>query len=840
VLQTGRHQRFIIERPRLIELLDSLEARIILLTAPAGYGKSTLARQWAAKRENVLWYEATAASRDVAALAMGLARACQFAPAAETHLRSHLDALASPDAHAYELAQTFSELANQELRARSSTIVVDNADTIHSSACATSFLHAALDSSDVRCVIIGRQRPPWVSTRKLVYAEIAEIDRDTLAFTEAEAAELLSNLPGSNTRALWSRARGWPAVLRLAVLTQSSSIPEEPLQSSLHEYFAEELYSLASERLRARLPQLALFPTLPGPVLHVVLERDQDALIEEAVEIGFLSSSGARQWEMHPLLRTFLLSKLDRQNASDVWRDLLLAIIDLHEWDNAFALIRQLSLLEHLPQLVARSLDALLSEGRLTTLDDWVALGHSEGVDSPDLYLLEAELSRRSGLFVAARSQALKAAEMYRITGHPWASRSFSIAGTCAHLAQYSPDAGQYYESAKATAQTDEDARRALWGQFLTCYTQEDASAESLLNEFSERIGADPAARLQHATGKFILACAQGALEDTIRKDVEPYIDLAKAVRDPLIRSSFYYQLGSGLSMVGRYRAALSVVELGEDEVRLQRLSFARTHFLAARISAMIGTRRFKRAASLLDELTAWATRLDDTFELPNARVLRARLLISIGNWEDAAAEVRDWDSTPVIGLSAELAAVRALALALGRSPQDAEALAQQSLAMSGNAQAQTAARAALAVLDYRGCADPCSTRLRDLEDVVRTRQDFDALVMAYRAHPPLLEAIVANDRIPRQRLLTLVSEARDVSIASSAGLDVSTAATVRASLSPREEEVFELMCHGRTNKEIARLLFISEATVKVHVRHILGKLNARSRTEAVARNQDA
>ena len=39
-------QKHIIERPRLLKLLDETEAKIILLVAPAGYGKTTLARQW--------------------------------------------------------------------------------------------------------------------------------------------------------------------------------------------------------------------------------------------------------------------------------------------------------------------------------------------------------------------------------------------------------------------------------------------------------------------------------------------------------------------------------------------------------------------------------------------------------------------------------------------------------------------------------------------------------------------------------------------------------------------------------------------------------------------------
>ncbi|MDX1413265.1 MAG: response regulator transcription factor [Candidatus Promineifilaceae bacterium] len=54
------------------------------------------------------------------------------------------------------------------------------------------------------------------------------------------------------------------------------------------------------------------------------------------------------------------------------------------------------------------------------------------------------------------------------------------------------------------------------------------------------------------------------------------------------------------------------------------------------------------------------------------------------------------------------------------------------------------------------------------------------------------------------------------------------------ADLSPREQEVLELLVRGKQNKEIAAELFITERTVKFHISSILGKLNAGNRTEAV------
>ena len=52
--------------------------------------------------------------------------------------------------------------------------------------------------------------------------------------------------------------------------------------------------------------------------------------------------------------------------------------------------------------------------------------------------------------------------------------------------------------------------------------------------------------------------------------------------------------------------------------------------------------------------------------------------------------------------------------------------------------------------------------------------------------------------------------------------------------LTAREKEVLELMRLGISNKEIGRQLGVAEGTVKAHVREVLGKLGAISRTEAV------
>jgi RNA polymerase sigma factor (sigma-70 family) len=61
--------------------------------------------------------------------------------------------------------------------------------------------------------------------------------------------------------------------------------------------------------------------------------------------------------------------------------------------------------------------------------------------------------------------------------------------------------------------------------------------------------------------------------------------------------------------------------------------------------------------------------------------------------------------------------------------------------------------------------------------------------------------------------------------------------ATAKAAdvLTARERDVLALLVQGRTNRQIANQLYISEKTVSVHVSNILAKLKVRSRAEAAA-----
>jgi DNA-binding NarL/FixJ family response regulator len=90
--------------------------------------------------------------------------------------------------------------------------------------------------------------------------------------------------------------------------------------------------------------------------------------------------------------------------------------------------------------------------------------------------------------------------------------------------------------------------------------------------------------------------------------------------------------------------------------------------------------------------------------------------------------------------------------------------------------------------------------------------------------------AAAGQTLIPAGTIATALAQRRRVA------RERSRQAQVLSSLTPREREILTLMIDGIDNRAVAELLHISYATVRTHVRSILGKLNARSQLDAVAK----
>ena len=109
---------------RYFTLLDECEARIILLLAPAGYGKTTLARQWAKTLSRVVWVTCTPAHRDVAALAETIANGINDpSSAASRVVRQFVAAHANPQ----RVGRQISEAVAQQIEScEAQWVVIDD------------------------------------------------------------------------------------------------------------------------------------------------------------------------------------------------------------------------------------------------------------------------------------------------------------------------------------------------------------------------------------------------------------------------------------------------------------------------------------------------------------------------------------------------------------------------------------------------------------------------------------------------------------------------------------------------------------------------------------------
>jgi LuxR family maltose regulon positive regulatory protein len=329
-----------VPRPRLVERLNealSSGRKLTLISAPAGFGKTTLVSEWVADcRRPVAWLSLDEGDNDPIRFLTYLVAALQtIAPAIGAGL---LGVLQSPQPPSTESILT--DLLNEI------TISVDDfvlvLDDYHVIDCqpvdeALAFLLEHLPPQ-MHLVITTREDPHLPLARLRARGLLAELRAADLRFSPTEVAEFLNqamalNLSTKDVTALEARTEGWIAGLQLAALSmqghQDATSFINSFTGSHHfvlDYLIEEVLGRQSESVQAFLLRTSILDRMCGPLCDAVLfdptTSGQETLeYLERANLFIVPLDNERRWYRYhqlfgDLLRQRLLQQLHQSTAS--------------------------------------------------------------------------------------------------------------------------------------------------------------------------------------------------------------------------------------------------------------------------------------------------------------------------------------------------------------------------------------------------------------------------------------------------------------------------------------------------------------------------------------------
>jgi ATP/maltotriose-dependent transcriptional regulator MalT len=819
----------IIERPRLIARLEEGGgSRVSLFAAPAGYGKTTLARQWGERQTGpVVWHRTTRASGDIALLAVQidelLASIAPEVPREPGKVASIASVNPSPKPLGRALVRTFEPLTQDVL------LIVDEWEAAQTSE-AEELLAMLVDGLDIRFVITTRERPEWFVPRLQVYGEGLEIGTEELTMTDDEAAAVLATAGAMAGRArLMRTAAGWPAVLGLAAMSGEIDFSSGHLMSGkLYEFLASELLAGARPETQQALMLLAVASVVDVDRAWQLLGPGADAAMADAAEHGLLAITERKALFFHPLLRDLLIRRFAEVDAERKARLLSRSrrLFDHRLWDEALS-VGELSLdPSWIADAIAAALDDLLAAGRTSSLERWVNAARESKAEGGLVDYAEAELRLRRAEFDAALAVASHAA---RALEGDLAARAHLVAARSAHLGNRAQIRDAHLERARESVTSTGTESILRWMRFAASVQDERPEAEELFADLQRIDFPSYDHELRVATGHLHLGIMRRTLAQEM-ENVAPLVTLVDKASDPYASTSLLNVYANALSVAGRYHDSLSTTERELAIAEEYELDFVFVFAQINNVRALTGLRRFgdaRRALACVDKRLRAGV---DPYVECQRSMYSAALEISRGDL-DGAAELLSCGLDPRAGASllAEHRATSALVITALGDRENAEEMAREARRLSQGVESEALLAASAAI---RGAQDNEPSQVTAACDEVLDLGAGNALVLAWRASVDVASVLFAS-RKHRERLMPLLLEANDTAVAKRVGLPVPRYAQRRRGLSAREQEVCELLAQGRTNEEIAKLLYISLSTTKVHVKHIFEKLGVRSRMEA-------
>ncbi|MGY1771004.1 LuxR C-terminal-related transcriptional regulator [Blastococcus sp. SYSU D00813] len=880
-LHRPRRRRGLVPRPRLAERLDrGRDATLTLVSAPAGFGKSTVLTEWLAAAvpggRAGAWLSLDARDNDPALFWSYVVAALQTAvpgigAAALASLRSpHTPA----DAALATLVNELAELPGELVLVLDDYHVIDSPQ-VHEG---LAFLVEHLPTQ-VQLVIAGRADPPLPLARLRGRGELVEVRAADLRFTPDEVATYLTDAMGlalsaTDVAVLDSRTEGWIAALQLAALSMQGREDATGFVAEfagddryIVDYLVEEVLQRQPQDVRTFLLQTSVLSRLTGALCDAVVGKDGGTAVLETLDranLFLVPLDDRRHWyRYHHLFADVLQARLLAEQPE--------LLVELHRRASAWhaahgepseAIRHALAGgdAERAADLVELAMPAARRNRQETTLRHWfrqlpeavlrtrpvlragyagAILVHGE-LDGVEEHLRDAERWLEhpgpdvdAAVVRAVRSQvAVYRAAQSRVTGDSagastHARRVLDFAAPDDHLVR-----GAAAGLLGLTHWSDGDlvAAHRWWSEAHTELGQAGHHSDTLGVALAVADISIARGRLREAEAVYRrgLATAAAHAPTVLRGAADMHVGLSELARE-----------GDDLDSARRHLAASA--ELGEHAGLPQnrhrsRIAMARVHQAEGDLDG---------AVDLLDE----AERLYDGDMFPDVRpiaALRARVRLAQGRIGEALSWVRERGLSSGDRLSylrefehvtlARTLLAQHAATGDQRCVAEARALLQRLLDEAEQGE-RTGSVIEIAVLLARACrADgDLSGALASLRRAL-TLAEPEGYVRVFLDEGPemtsLLEVLATREE-PHPHVRRLLH----------AGLDPVPAAPAQRSLveplSARELDVLRLLDTDLDGPAIARRLFVSVNTVRTHTKNVYAKLEVNNRRAAVRRGRE-
>lgn len=890
----------LVPRPRLAQRPDTC---VVLVCAPAGYGKTTLLAEWARRPQPCAWLSLDAGDNDPARFWRHVIAALDRARPGVAERLSGLLGPPPPASFDRVVTALINDLDAGPVDDRGARSISSAADGVHLilddyHVITSSRVHESVEflvehaPAVLRLTVASRSDPPLPLPRLRARGQLAELRADGLRFTPGEAAALLRHASGidlseGSAAVLTDRTEGWAVGLHLAALSLRGSVETDRFITEFSgshrfvlDYLVEEVLEKQSDPVRSFVLDTSVLQRFTADLCDAITGRDDSAAMLDQVEsagLFLIPLDDVRGWwRYHHLFADLLRARLAARHPERPGQ--------LHRaaagWFERRALADEAihhALAAEDPIWAARLVEAHFDDvfnlrGEQATIDRWLPSIPDAVVNSrPRLLLARAQMASMRGDVQGSASMVDAAERAWESIPHDRADDSFGPnVGRASSLLTNVPAMIALQRSYQSQLRGDAVGTQRYTQRAL----DEIASGESMLmtsaqgflavarwmrgdlagaeRQFADHIDSWRAAGHVTATawGEYCLARLQRGLGqlDAATQTCLRALEYAGGTDRLAPAAGPAY---TGLAQIAYQRNDLDDALRYADKAIAAGRRFVHSPPLAAALMTLAWVHQARgeldQARSAMAEATRVASGPEGLFNpIPSQR---ARLLLAQGDVAAAASWVREvgldaGDDLDFVHEAGYLVLARVM-LAQHRMDRALQLLERLHAAARDAHRVRTVMEAgalrALALSEMGRRADAFDVLTRTLtmahpQHHVRIFADEGAPMAA------LLRRSLTADRTAERAIPAPLAYLAKLRIAFDGGSPSASSIVPEGMLEPltgRELEVLHLLAGGASNQAIAAQLVVTLDTVKKHVSHVLRKLDARNRTEAVARARE-